>query len=524
MKRLKPFYSIVIILFISLAVRGQEIKAVNVKEKEFPTFNGELIVRNPSGIDPSRVIFYEGDSVLNVLFEKGVPAKIQNESKEVLFLVLNHQGHRDRTKWYQNIISEAIASGLIHPGDRYSIQSFDCQRPEYNEPKKQLLFPETPFFVGNSKELQDQVNGIELVRKKFLNSCIERSDIYGAIFEALETFHKMPIESGVSRSIVVFADDFSLVTKIGQDNVIARSREYDIPIYGITYWQNNQNKYGIEPICEATYGKFHVDKTRDKSLAINELLSITEGMSGQAAGISYSFTFNSPFEKDGLKHGVKVTYNKEFTPLSYDSPKMTFDEWIFANPIISACLFVAFIILIVSTILLVKKNKKKKEEKEQQHAVELSRMESLQSESDRKVAKQEEEIEKIRQLEIAKETAQEQATLKAQYEAENTIKLQQMKAKGNLPWFTFVYQGQNGSFEVNYPDFTVGRDLNNNYRINLPIISRQHFKIEFEAGLYKIIDLGSSNGLLLNGQKVSTALIKHGDVVAIGEIQLTFHV
>lgn len=513
-----------LIVVFNASLIAQELKVINVKPKEFPSYQGELIVRNPEGIDPSRVIFNEGDSILKVTFGAQSMAPVLSSKKEVLLLVLNHQSHKDRTKWYQSIIKDAIQQGLIQAGDSYAIQSFDCQRPEYNEPKKQLLFPESPRFVTSSNELLSQVDEINLNKERFLHNCIARSDIYGALFEAMETFNKMPIGSGVTRSIVVFADDYSLVTKIGQDNIIVRGREYDIPVYAITYWQNNQNKYGVEPICEATYGRFFVDKNRDKSSAVAELLSFSTDMSSRAAGISYPFTFDSPFEKDGLTHGVKVVYNKTLVPMSYESPKMNLMEWIGANPFTAVVIFVGSVLLIIALVILMKKNKRRKEEKERAHEEELKRMETQQADANLKVARQEEEIQNIRQIEREKEALARQEKLNAQKEEENKFKVQQMSARGNLPWFTFEFQGQLGSFEVNHSEFTVGRDDTNNYRINLPIVSRQHFKVSFDSGVYTLSDLESSNGTFVNGQKCSKCVLKHGDVINIGDVNLTFHI
>lgn len=524
MKRLLSLVILASLVLSNNSLLSQEIRVSNVKSKEFPAYQGELIVRNPEGLDSSRLIFSEGDSILNVTIEAGQNAKIESSKKEVLFLVLNHQGHDDRTRWYQEVIQKAIEDGLIQAGDSYAIQSFDCQRPEYNDPKKQLLFPESPNFVSDSEEFSSQVNEIDLNKDKFLHNCIDRSDIYGALFEALETFNKMPLQKGTIRSIVVFADDYSLVTKIGQDNVIARSREYNIPIYGITYWQNNQNKYGVEPICDATYGSFYVDSKRDKSDAVSTLLAYTNEMHARAAGVSYLFNFTSPFQKDGLTHGVKVAFNNELAPLTYLSPEMTFFEWVSANPILSGGIVLGVLALIIILIVLRKKSKKSREEKERLHAEEMQRMEAKQSEANARVNKQEEELNRIRKEEQEKEQRASQEKLRLQKEDENKVKVQQMIARGNLPWFTFEYQGNTGSFEVNNSEFTIGRDANNNYKIDLPIVSRYHFKISFDSGIYTLTDLQSSNGTFVNGQKTNLTVLKHGDVINIGDVNLTFHI
>jgi len=48
-------------------------------------------------------------------------------------------------------------------------------------------------------------------------------------------------------------------------------------------------------------------------------------------------------------------------------------------------------------------------------------------------------------------------------------------------------------------------------------MSRQHAAIEFCGTGFRIRDLGSTNGILLNGAPVQAAELHHGDVVDIGE-------
>jgi pSer/pThr/pTyr-binding forkhead associated (FHA) protein len=41
-------------------------------------------------------------------------------------------------------------------------------------------------------------------------------------------------------------------------------------------------------------------------------------------------------------------------------------------------------------------------------------------------------------------------------------------------------------------------------------------------GTFYIVDLGSTNGILVNGSKISQAVIKSGDVIELGEVRLNF--
>ena len=55
-------------------------------------------------------------------------------------------------------------------------------------------------------------------------------------------------------------------------------------------------------------------------------------------------------------------------------------------------------------------------------------------------------------------------------------------------------------------------------------VSRLHIVIEFDPDRngYRVQDLGSSNGTLLNGARISEAILKDSDKILIGETMLRF--
>ncbi len=71
--------------------------------------------------------------------------------------------------------------------------------------------------------------------------------------------------------------------------------------------------------------------------------------------------------------------------------------------------------------------------------------------------------------------------------------------------------------------FIVGRAPNSGIVITDPLVSRQHCRIERINGRYRVVDLGSHNGVSLNDDKLpskSTREMSFGDVVRIGESEL----
>ena len=67
-----------------------------------------------------------------------------------------------------------------------------------------------------------------------------------------------------------------------------------------------------------------------------------------------------------------------------------------------------------------------------------------------------------------------------------------------------------------------------NFDHSLTFISRNHFRIEQREDGYRIIDLDSKNGTLLNGSELAKNipyLLNHGDLISISsQIRLTYRV
>ncbi len=69
---------------------------------------------------------------------------------------------------------------------------------------------------------------------------------------------------------------------------------------------------------------------------------------------------------------------------------------------------------------------------------------------------------------------------------------------------------------------TIGRDSSADLQIKSGRVSRRHAMISREGGTYHVEDLGSTNGTFLNGERVSEATLQSGDILALGDVELTF--
>ncbi|MHC4530814.1 MAG: FHA domain-containing protein [Planctomycetota bacterium] len=70
----------------------------------------------------------------------------------------------------------------------------------------------------------------------------------------------------------------------------------------------------------------------------------------------------------------------------------------------------------------------------------------------------------------------------------------------------------------------IGRRRSCDLRIPLMSVSKKHCQVHQDSGQLKIRDLGSRNGIQLNGQRVEEAEIKAGDRLQVGPLKFVFQI
>jgi len=83
------------------------------------------------------------------------------------------------------------------------------------------------------------------------------------------------------------------------------------------------------------------------------------------------------------------------------------------------------------------------------------------------------------------------------------------------------YMGER--FQVTKERFIIGRGKqSSDLTIKDPNVSRQHAMVEFLNGQYYIVDMGSTNGVEYNGQRVQRRVINDGDTFRVCDHELRF--
>jgi pSer/pThr/pTyr-binding forkhead associated (FHA) protein len=83
------------------------------------------------------------------------------------------------------------------------------------------------------------------------------------------------------------------------------------------------------------------------------------------------------------------------------------------------------------------------------------------------------------------------------------------------------YMGER--FQVTKERFIIGRGKqSSDLTIKDPNVSRQHAMVEYLNGQYYIVDMGSTNGVEYNGQRVQRRVINDGDTFRVCDHELRF--
>lgn len=89
--------------------------------------------------------------------------------------------------------------------------------------------------------------------------------------------------------------------------------------------------------------------------------------------------------------------------------------------------------------------------------------------------------------------------------------------------FVWQPQGQEPmAFAITQERVAVGRDAGNDIRLPEPAVSSRHAVVITRMGQATVHDLNSSNGTWVNGKRIESQKLNHGDVVQFGRLSMTF--
>jgi len=522
----------------SQSIAQEQLSARDLNVDNFPTVKGDLWVRNPNGISTENVRFTESDSEDEIKPKfTGKPKAAsypKDQKKAVIFLVLNPGSYgKAELEWYKAVIKSAVnTGGVIQKGDKVEIFNYN------HSSNGQIVYPANPSFTDDVSAINKKLD--QLDARGFTNLCSSQ-DLFltwQAINHTLDILEKQNLK--IPTAIYLLGDDKNCTSETdGTENAGARSLRLNIPIYAVIKPRASTPRQTIQTLCEKTHGLYHIES--DLTAGSNRLRDYINSMLKRNAGLLYSFEYTSGIKKDGNNHNIKIkTFGNNASASGefvLTVPRRNPIEWMIDNPLWSVIILLIIGGLTALFLVWKKNNEKKRAEDLRRHEMDKQALQERQKQAEeasqrakddlnKQIDRQKDALSAMQQQQRDRELQEMRQRQSEEEKAANASLLSLMKAKGNLPWFDYVIPGpQSNRYEITKPKLVVGRGDGVDLRINVPTMSKRHFEFWFtKQGEYWVKDLGSSNGLYVNGKKVSQTTLRHGDFIQAGEVVFNFYI
>lgn len=417
----------------------------------------------------------------------------------ILFLWedMAHNGF-EQFNFTKKVLTDFFNSTEISANDKFAVSVFNRRK---NAPS--ALKSLTNGFTRDKEHILSAINNYEHSLEHY-PEFPNRSDMYGAIREGMEL-----LASEKTKAIIVFTSGYTMKNS-GSDSevqVLLKAQQLHIPVYIFQYYFKSGVAPEAEGFAKSTFGGFK--SYMDARTAETDLKNLYPQISERYKGHDYKVVFTSKAERGSEACAIALSVGGDEIREQLIPPQHTLWSWISAHPWWSVLIGVVLVAIIIGVVLFICRTKKNASQNQRE----------LQELEQRRI-KDKEEAERIRRAQEDK-VRQEYEGKKRQEEEEKLHRL--MAIKNLYPRLKCQVGSNSFTYEINRPETSIGREQDNDLILNNDKVSRHHAKIVFNGGAFEIIDLKSTNKVIVNGCFVERAVLRSGDIIGLGDVVLTFY-
>jgi len=467
---------------------------------------------NPEVLEHSQFVLMENDQNVDFKFTALPKSNIEQKQKSILFLWEDMASHRGQLDFSRNLMFRFFNETTLLGTDKFNVAVFNRQKDSERNVLQTLL----PNFIDDDYKLSNAVRNYKGSKEYFREFPLQ-SDLYMAINSGIDLLKKQPSDRiGIIVVITAGLNIKAVGASTEMETVRKNATDAGIPVYVIKYPIFDETTE-INFLATSTYGFTAASEKAEP--ALSELQRFYKNFNSRCYGQDYEITFTTAAKRDGKPHAIRLAIDKVPQRIPpFVAPDMTLDVWIKENLYLFAGLVIAVIGIVALVIILWLKNKKEKE------AALRRNLENMRREADVKAGSARQEAEKNRQEQLVYQRKQEREKygVEAKAEAERLFHL--MQTKNLFPRLQCKIGNDSFTYNINKLVTTLGREGDNDVVLNNLKTSRYHAEIVFTGGGFEIIDKGSTNKIIVNGQLCERAILKNGDIIGLGEAEISFYI
>lgn len=386
----------------------------------------------------------------------------------------------------------------IPVSDKFAISAFNRRKNTLSS-----LINLTDGFTNDKDQI---VSAIQRYKHstEYYSEFPNRSDLYTAIRESMELLASLKN----AKAIIVFTSGYSMKSS-GSDSetqVLLKAQQLHIPVYIFQYYYRSGVAPESEGFAKSTFGSFNSYK--DATTAETALLNLYPQIGKRYQGHDYKVSFTANAQRGAEAHMITLSVDGVETQEQLLPPPHTFGTWVAAHPWLMVLFAILLIALIVGITIFIRKtqkaateNRKELADLEQRRIQDKEAAEQYQRNFENKVRQEHEGRQK---------------------QADNERLRHLMVVKNIYPRLKCRIGSDTFTYEIDKPKTLVGREQDNDLILSNDKVSRHHAEIVFNGSIFEIIDKGSTNKVIVNGQFVERATLKSGDIIGLGEVVITF--
>jgi len=467
-----------------------------LKAQNFSIENTEVISENPYKfkilLTSKNKISKENIQILqqsqNIDFEF-TPLNVTSNSKSFCILVeTTGFTHQEPIKNFKNSILKFV--NLLNEGDKVALCSFSEASSNEGTSLKVL----TKEFTEDKALIKSTVS--KLVSKPDSNA---KADIYKSIYEALDWMAEQKDLSETKYLIVFTAGiDYGL-SSIKREDCESKAKKLRIPIYTLVHrtW-SPYSGYNFKLLSDNTQGHFNfIDKEKQILEFLSAALNLNEKSSSVLSN-HYELVFIPEKVNSGINiFEVKVkdeTLNAEFVVEKKIETQM--ETLLFLG--------VGLGILLIGIGLFLKN--KKNTTNEISNEVNQSNLDNHSEITESSKVASNSDISKTMVNSLT-----------------SSEPLKTAIASSHIPTLKVVSVSGVQHFTIEKLPIKIGRDDTNDLVIQDNSVSKKHAELYFEKGFFYLVDLDSTNGLVVNGQKLTKVQLNENEKVYLGNATIELY-
>jgi hypothetical protein len=479
-------------LFIASKCYSQDLKIIQVDSSNFPSIKLSILYSGKSKFDQNDLKVKQGDRDLLYTLRESAPGSAPEKGRAVYFLV-EASGNTSG-----KIISE-LKEGIKGSMDNLEGEDF--------------------VNVGFFGSVEVDSIGLQLVREKFtqnhesiraeltskiksITDTARRSDLYKNILESLDYIGQQPGLPQNKLFIVLTSARNNSNSPVTSGECISKSKELGIPVFSITYLSTD-SAYSADRmirLSNKTGGKNTVCKSQiDIINSITDFFNVPIPQSNKDA--AYDVDFNVFTDLDPAQIKIDVNFQGSRQIITVSSPKLSnlisedYKKYLW----ISIGILGLIVVIMVVINLFSRKNRKEiiTELDEPDPDIDSPKREST-----------------IQQGFVQTQSR----TLDS--DSDLTVKPPPLKVNSG-PILLVSLNGRTSSYPITKQETLLGRSDSNDIPLAEQTVTGKHAVIRLEDKILTIEDLGSTNGTFVNGERIRSQVIKHGDRIKLGQVELT---